>query len=128
MGFATGSIVRVNTSEPYWHDLDERESKRYHSSYDALMKHPNALWKIIDMDRTGDAKVQLTTDDFVTDWVSMDCLEVASNVGVNDVDSLLREHAAKLDDAIAKGTMVPGLSSLGFIATLLSDYERIRKS
>lgn len=44
---------------------------------------------------------------------------------VNPVDALLSKYATELDNAIAEGTMVPRLSSIGILAQFLIDYKAL---
>jgi hypothetical protein len=75
-----------------------------------------------------------TGDIYVTvdgPYRKVDCLHArfkfaqATEEVIDSVADLVRKHAASLDAEIAAGTMVPGLSSLGFLVNFLLDYKRL---
>lgn len=129
--FQLRDLVVLNTNEPYHRRMNGE--RIYKNEYWVEDRGINTAFVVMkEADEVGD--VRLIPEGAENDWEAMyineNCLDLknkpaVTNDGPKTVDILISEHAHKLDEAIANGTMVPHLSSIGFLAEFLIEYKRL---
>lgn len=125
--FRVNDLVVLNTNRPY-HRTSSGE-RVYKNDYWVEDRGINTAFVVVkEADEVGDVRLIPEGDenDAEAMYINEKCLDLNNKPAVaKTVDALISEHAHKLDEAIANGTMVPHLSSIGFLAQFLMEYTQL---
>ena len=129
--FTAGQRVTLNTDEPY-HKYSFGEKTYKNSVWTEINREQVFVIKSLSPDEVGDVKVwpENAESDHEQTYLNIECLSLVDEPDKPTVDSekianLIRDYARDLDKAIALKTMIPGVSSTGFLAQFLMEYTQL---